>query len=236
MRKFSLLLSLLILISSASIAQNKLKLPNRAADHFMIQLNSDHWMGAPDSIKSHINGLSRGANVYLMLDKPFKGSPKLSIALGLGISTSNMFFKRMDVDIVSNTPTLPFNSLDSLNNFKKYKLSTTYLEIPLEFRFMSKPENPNKSFKFALGVKGGTLLKAQTKGKTLRDPAGNLLRNYTEKQSSKSYFNSTRISGTARIGYGIFTLNGSYAFTNLFKDGVAPVVNTLQVGLTISGL
>lgn len=236
MRKFSTLLSLLILISSASIAQNKVKLPNRAADHFMVQLNSDHWMGAPDSIKNHINGLSRGANVYLMLDKPFKGTPKLSIALGVGISTSNMFFKKMEVDVTSNTPTLPFTSLDSTNSFKKYKLSTTYVEIPLEFRFMSKPYNPNKSMKFALGVKGGTLLKAQTKGKTLRNSSGEILRNYTEKLSSKSYFNSTRISGTARIGYGIFTLNGSYSFTNLFKDGVAPDINTLQVGLTISGL
>ncbi len=236
MRKFSLLLSLLTIISSASFAQNKVKLPNRAADHFMIQLNTDHWLGAPDSIKSHIKGLSRGANIYLMLDKPFKGSPKLSVALGVGVSTSNMYFKKMDVGITSSSPTLPFTNLDSTNSFKKYKLTTTYVEIPLEFRFMGKPQTPNKSFKFAIGVKGGTLLKAQTKGKGLRNSSGDLLRNFTEKQSSKSFFNSTRISGTARIGYGIFSLNGSYAFTNLFKDGVAPQVNTLQIGLTISGL
>lgn len=236
MRKFSLLLSLIIFASSASFAQNKIKLPNRAADHFMLQLNSDHWIGAPDSISGHMKGLSRGANIYIMLDKPFKGTPKLSVALGVGISTSNMYFKRMDVGITSNSPTLPFTNLDSANNFKKYKLATTYLEIPLEFRFMSKPETPNKSIKVALGVKGGTLLKAQTKGKALRNSAGDLIRNYTEKESSKSFFNSTRISGTARIGYGIFTLSGSYAFTNLFKDAVAPEINTLQVGLTISGL
>ena len=236
MRKISLLFSLLVLISSASIAQNKLKLPNRAADHFMIQLNSDNWLGAPDSISSHIKGLSRGANFYFMLDKPFKGTPKLSVGLGIGVSTSNMFFKRMDVDIISSAATLPFNNLDSAGHFKKYKLSTAYLEIPLELRFMSKPGNPNKSVKVAIGVKGGTLLKAQTKGKDLRNAAGDLVRSYTEKQSSKSFFNSTRISGTARFGYGIFSLNAAYSFTNLFKDGVAPDINTLQVGLTISGL
>lgn len=237
MRK--IVFAFLLVASASSVMAQKKNMPNlgnRAADHVMIQLATDHWLGTPDSIDSHMKGLSRGANIYLMLDKPFKGNPKLSVGIGLGVSTSNMFFKRMEVDITSTGQTLPFVNLDTAAHFKKYKLATTYLEIPLELRFMNKPADPNHAVKVALGVKLGTMLKAQTKGKELRNGAGNTVNNYTEKQSTKTFFNSTRVSGTFRAGYGIFGLFGSYSFTNLFKDGVAAEINPLQVGLTISGL
>ena len=72
----------------------KIVINNRPNDHLLIQISSDHWTGMTDSIKSHQKGLSRGFNAYFMLDKPFKSSPKYSIGFGLGISTSNIFFKR----------------------------------------------------------------------------------------------------------------------------------------------
>lgn len=235
MRKLTLL-AICLIAASTSIAQKSTKKVNRAADHFMVQLSYDSWLGMPDSIKESQKGFSRGANVYIMLDKPFKNNSKFSIGFGLGVSTSSMVFKRMEVDITSNLPNLPFTSQAGQAYFKKYKLSTTHLELPLEFRFMKDPEMHKKSLKAAIGVKVGTLIKAQTKGKNWSDADGNTIGSYTEKQSSKSYFNSTRISATARVGYGIFSIHGSYALNNLFKDGVAPEINTLQIGLTFSGL
>lgn len=209
---------------------------HRAADHLMIQLSTDHWLNMPDSIKSGKGGFSRGANLYMMFDKQFKGVPKLSFAGGLGISSSNIYFKRMAVDIISTEPTLPFVNLNGKEYFKKYKLTTTFLEIPLELRYMDKPNEPNKALKVALGVKIGTLLKAQTKGKQLRDASGSTIKDYTEKQSSKSFFNTTRFSGTARVNYGVYGIFASYSFTSLFKDGVAAEIHPLQVGISISGL
>jgi hypothetical protein len=216
--------------------KKKFDLSQRPADHFMLQLALNSWQGAPDSINSHISGFQRSANVYIMLDKPFKGNPKMSIAGGLGIGTANIYFKKMTVDIASNKTMLPFRAVDTLDNFKKFKLSTAFLEVPLELRFTANPETPNKSIKAAVGVKLGTMLNAKTKGKTLRNAAGNVINGYTVKESSKGYFNTTRLAGTARVGYGIFTLFGSYSFTSVFKDGVAPDVKGMQFGLTISGL
>ena len=88
-----------------------------------------------------------------MLDKPFKSSPKYSIGFGVGVSSSNIFFKGKNIDLKAISPLLPFTSVDSTNHFKKYKLATGYLEVPFEFRYSSKPLEPNKSFKAALGVK-----------------------------------------------------------------------------------
>lgn len=213
-----------------------LKLPNRPGDHLMVQLSSDHWTGMPDSISSHQKGFSRGFNIYFMLDKPFRSSPKYSIGIGAGISTSNITFNKMNVDLKSTSPLLPFTPTDSTNHFKKYKLATGYLEVPLEFRFTSKPLSVNKSFKAALGIKVGTLINAHTKGKNLQDKNNNLLISYVEKENSKRYINGTRFMATARVGYGILSLFGTYQINNVLKDAMGPNMKLYQIGLTLSGL
>jgi len=234
----------LVVIAFASVtaatAQKKKKdygdVLTRAGDHIMLQLSSDHWMGAPDSINSHIKPLSRGGNIYIMLDKPFKGTPQLSAAFGIGVSTSSIYFKTMSVDVRSLTTALPFNNLDTSNHFKKYKLSTAFLEVPVELRFTFDPAKENKSIKLALGVKAGVLLNAHTKGKSPEDKNGNSINSYTEKENSKRFVNSSRFSATARIGYGHYSLFGSYQINSIFKTGTAADMKLLQVGLTLSGL
>jgi hypothetical protein len=209
---------------------------NRAGDHFMIQLANNTLTSLPDSISSHVKGLNRSANVYLMIDKPFKGDPRFSAAFGIGISTANIYFKNMLVDISSSSTKLPFTAVDSAIHYKRYKLAATYLEIPVELRFSKYPSTPNKTLKGAIGVKIGTLLNAHTKGKNLLNAAGGKLSDVTEKIAAKDYFNTTKLSVTGRIGYGNFSIFGSYALTSMFKDGVAPPSKLLQIGLTISGL
>ncbi len=133
-----------------------------------------------------------------MLNKPFKNSPKLSLGIGVGISTSNIYFKKMDVDLKAAPGLLPFIAVDSADHFKKYKVATTYLQIPLEFRFTSKPNSPNKSFKAAVGIKVGTLVNAHTKAKTLQNASGTTLNGYLEKENSKRFINSTDFMATAQ--------------------------------------
>jgi Outer membrane protein beta-barrel domain len=233
---FSFAFSQDTLTSIIPSANKKIKLSNRPGDHFMIQVSSDHWTAMPDSISSHQKGFSRGFNAYFMLDKPFRTSPKFSIGIGLGVSTSNIFFKRENIDLKTASPLLPFTAVDSTNHFKKYKLATGFVEIPLEFRYTSKPLEPNKSFKAAIGVKIGALVNAHIKGKTLQDKNNNTITSYTLKENNKRLINGTRFMATGRIGFGIFSLFGSYQLNNVLKDGAGPAMQLYQVGLTLSGL
>ena len=241
MRKLLALVVVLFIVTS-SFAQTDTTVPviektKKAGDHFMIQLAHNIWSGAPDSITNRLKGLNRSANVYLMLNRPFRSNDKLAIGIGVGIGTSNMYFEKTNIDIAGTTSTLAFINADSINHFKKYKLSTAYLEVPLELRFSSRPDAPNKSIKAALGIKAGTLLNAHTKGKTLQNSAdATINNNLVSKVGSKTYFNTTRIAATARVGYGIFSFFGTYGLTPVFKDGVTADIKNIQVGLTISGL
>lgn len=226
----------LLAMAQTTSSTPKFDLANRAGDHLMIQYGSDSWTGRPDSVRT--GGFSRHFNVYFMFDKPFKTSQKFSVAYGVGIGSSNIFFTNTKVDLKANAARLPFTNTDSTDHFKKYKVSSLFAEIPVELRYFSDPANPSKSWKAALGVKVGSLLKAYSKGKNLVNKNGTSLfgTNYIAKESNKKFFNGTMLALTGRIGYGLISLDAGYQFNSVLKDGVGPMMNKFSLGVTISGL
>ena len=203
-------------------------------DHFMIQIGHTSWTGKPDSIKT--KGWNRAFNFYVMLNFPFKTNPHWSVAIGPGISTENIYFDKMYVGIKDRTAALQFRDVSDTQHFKKYKLATAYLEAPVELRYRFNPDNDKRSVKIAVGAKVATLLNAHVKGKELRAASETTVNNYTQKENSKQFFNKTRLSVTARAGYGHFSLFASYGLTPIFREGTAPTMRPLTIGLTLSGL
>jgi len=238
MKKILPLLSLLIL-SSTVMAQDtkpqkqKIDLSNRPNDHFMVQFGLANWTGLPDTINKQ--GFSKSFNVYFMYDFPFKTNPRLSIGIGPGISTDHIVFNKTYIGLKETTTLLPFTNVSDTNHYKKNKLATVYLEAPVEFRYSSHPEN-GTGFKWAVGLKVGTLLNAHTRNTKYENKSGTAISTATMKESSKRYFNKSRIAATARIGVGHISVFGSYALTPLIRDGAGPVVKPYTIGLTISGL
>jgi len=214
---------------------SKVNIDNRTGDHFMMQFGINTWTQAPDSIA--IKGFSRTFNAHLMYDMPFKTDPRFSVALGVGVGVDGTYFDKVIVDITGRKANeLTFQDVSDTTHFKKYKVTNTYLEVPLELRFTSNPEKYNKSFKAALGAKVGTMVSAVAKGKTWQSSTGSTLNAYTDKEKSKRFFNSTRLAVTGRIGYGIFSVFAVYQINAFIKEGFGPDVRPLQVGIAISGL
>lgn len=214
----------------------KIDLSNRANDHFMIQYGFDGWVNTPDSIST--SGFSRHFNFYFMYDYPFKTNPRYSIGIGAGLGSSNIFFQNTNIDLKSTSALLPFTNVAKQNHFDKYKLTTLFLEAPVELRFAQNPVTPDKGFKAAIGLKIGTLLKSYTKGKNLVDSSSKTIygRNYIAKEVNKRFLNTTRLAVTGRVGYGNISLDGSYQFTGILRQGAGPAMNAWSIGLTLSGL
>ncbi|MGF7233025.1 outer membrane beta-barrel protein [Arachidicoccus sp.] len=206
-------------------------LSHRAGDHFMFQFGGVGWSGANSDFA--FKGFSREFNAAFMLDKPFKTNPHYSLGFGLGYSSSNAFFNKKNVDIASST-TLTVSTTSNI--FKKYKIVLTYAEIPLELRYSANMENPSKGFRFAVGLKGGLLLSAHSKGKDELNSSGTSLYGpaFIQKEYSKRFFNTTRIDGTMRVSYGLLSLYGTYQLTQLVKSGLGPVIHPYSIGLGIS--
>lgn len=241
MKKFLSLAACAFFVTSVTAQENpepKKKKPvvdmsNRANDHFLLQLGYTKWAGIPDSINT--SGLSKSFNVYFLFDYPFKTNPKLSMAFGPGIATDHILFGATYVGIKDNTSGILFTNQSDTTHFKKTKLATAYLEVPVEFRYSAEPLT-GKGLKLAIGVKVGTLLNAHTRNAKLEDKGNTTINDYVMKESSKKFFNKTRLSASGRIGYGHWSLYASYQLTPLFRDGLGPVVRPFSIGVTLSGL
>lgn len=213
---------------------SKVVLKNRAADHFMFQFGIDNWSGAPDSV--NIKGLSRSYNIYFMFDFVFKTDPRWSVGLGAGVGSSNIYFDKTNVDVKSRATALPFKDVSNEDHFKRSKLNLTHLEAPVELRFSTNPENMDKSWKLAIGAKVGTLMGAHTKYKNLQNKDGQAINPYTMKESSKNFFNGTKLAGSFRAGYGNISLFGQYQITTVLKEGAGAEMRPYSIGITLSGL
>ncbi|MBX3240671.1 MAG: outer membrane beta-barrel protein [Chitinophagaceae bacterium] len=235
-----LLISSLLMCSSLLFAQdtdsvtvtpkkNTDQLKRRAADHFMFQYGYHGWSGAPDSLRN--GGYTTTFNLSLLYDFRFKSSPKYSVAVGVGVGWDNMYFKNTTIDLRK----YPLSFANETNyQYKRYKLATSYLEVPLELRYALNPEKYNSTFKVALGVKVGTQINAYTRAKITRDPEG--YGGYTTRLRDKRNFNSTRLAGTLRVGYGPFSVFGTYHLNEFFREGAGPDVRPYSVGIAVSGL
>ena len=241
--KKNLLAAIIILIVSNLSAQNKpatnvqkkkIDLSGRSNDHLMLQLGYAGWNGKPDSINT--KGLSRSFNVYFLFDFPFKTNPRLSAAAGLGIASDHIFFDKTYIGIKDLASVLKFTNQADTTHFKKTKLATAWLEVPVELRYTANPMNSGKSFKAAIGIKVGTLLNAHSRYKDLQNKSGQTINSYVLKETSKSFFNTNHFVFSARAGYGHFTLFYSTQLGTLFKTGTAAEIKPYSIGLTISGL
>ena len=208
---------------------SKTDFSKRASDHFMFQVGYAGW-GNKEGLNTR--GLSKTFNAYFLLDFRFKTNPKFSVALGPGIGTDNIYFNKTAIDVANRSGTTFKN--DTITRYKKSKLATGYLELPLELRYSTKPANMNTGWKFALGMKIGTLLDGKVKSKIDLDATGR--GGYFVKTKDKRNFNGTRLAATARAGYGNISLFGSYTLTDFFKAGFGPEVRPFSIGLAISGL
>jgi hypothetical protein len=217
------------------LSVQQLALAGRSKDHFLLQVGIDNWSGKNDSVNT--TGLSRSFNMYIMFDFPFKTNPHLSVAIGAGVGSSNIYFKDTYIDIAGRQgDRLTFNDVSDTFHFKKYKLLTTYVEAPVELRYVMRPATPKKSLKLAIGGKAGLLIGAGTKGKTLLNGAGNTVNSLIQKEKSRRYLNSAKIAVMGRVGYGNLSLFGQYQINQFVKEGFGPDVRPYSIGLTLSGL
>jgi hypothetical protein len=210
-------------LEKGSTKKSNVEKPSR--DFLMLQLTYEGWV-KPDSIKT--TGIGRGLNGYFCYDFPIKKS-NFSFAAGIGIGTSNIYLKNQQIIVDSAGFTKPARFIAETKDYKKYKLTTAYLEAPFELRFFSNKENRNKGFKAAVGLRVGTLVGAHMKGKL----NGNKI---VEKVNTKYDLEPWRFAGTVRLGWGNFSVLGTYNLSNLYKENQGPELTPYSIGICITGL
>src|ERR1039457_7265220 len=93
---------------------------------------NDFWINMPSDVKSRL--INQGFTIMSTYNVPF-GKSNFSFAIGLGLTIHNMYG---NFYVNSRTDTTDFKKIPDIISYKKSKMTLTYLEIPVEFRFKSK--------------------------------------------------------------------------------------------------
>ncbi len=201
-------------------------------DRLVVEVGFDHWHQKEGKV-TDVKWFSRSYGLYFMYDILIKKS-RFSVAPGLGFGISNVFTSKGLVEDTTSTYFADFNTAYGVaeDDVKKHKLTTSFVDIPVELRFRAKPNSRNKSFKLAVGFKAGVLFDSHTKLKyeTEREkPRVIKTKNYVD-------LNRFRYGPTFRIGYGPFNVFGFYNLGELFKDEGPGGIHPFTVGISINGL
>jgi hypothetical protein len=217
--------------SSDDFVELKKKL-NKASDRLVLDFSYDMLLNTPSEVQT--KGFSRGFNVYFMYDVVL-GKSRFSVAPGLGLGMNN-YFHQNSIGYDTTGATV-FSPLADGVDFKKNKIGLTYFDIPLEFRYRSKPNAKNNSWKLAAGFKAGIILHSKWKYNGDEIRAGfDETRQVKFKEFNIDNLNRFRYGLTLRGGYGIWNAFVYYSLSDVFSEGNGPRMTPLSFGISINGL
>ena len=230
---------LFTLIIIGANAQDKLKRPDIPGE-LMVDIGFNVWSSMPGALERK-TWASKSISVSYLRRKVLSG--KLSFYYGVGIGMEKM---SLGDTVTLSSATFVDGSdasadLDSLTsvamttlpegNFSKNKLATTYLDIPIEFRFHPLGTQDGEGLFLGVGGIVGVRLNAHTKWKY--DLNGETR---TQKISGKFNLNSFRYGYQVRAGFrGIHIYYKRYVsnvFKDPFADGFNPVMTTVGINVT----
>jgi len=194
-------------------------------DQLVVDLTYETLLNNPSDID--FKWYNNGINVHFLYDMPIKTSP-FSAAIGLGISSQSYYSNgqlRAEYDSTLNREMMVWNKVDT--NYRNNKISTTYIEVPIEFRWRSKESPSGYRWKIALGAKFGYLLDTHDK----------ITFNNSNRDKYKTYIfpemNRYRVGTHIRVGYGKVNLTAFYSITPWINDGRGVEMNQLSIGVSI---
>lgn len=192
-----------------------------------IDVFNDIVMDAPADI--NFRTINQGANVYGMYTYPVKES-NFAFAIGLGLGMHNFYSDGLlndtsGVSFFSKIPDVAEDGSGAKIDYKKNKVSVTYIDIPAEIRFKTE-----KGFRIALGMKAGYLINAHTKYKGDDPEDGKSLK---IKESNLPNFQTWRFGPTVQIGYKWVCLTGFYSISKVFEENNGPQIYPVSIGLSL---
>jgi hypothetical protein len=225
-------LLLIVLTAGSASAQTPTKTKSRPniPGSFIVDFGLNGTQGSPDLWKTALIG-SRTVNLYYQYPLRF-GRSKFSFNPGIGFSFERFKWKNNTPVILSDAVEAEPNSqvekyefvLASTrfgpNNGKKITLNNSYLEVPIELRFDTKPEDISRSLNFAVGARGGWMFDSFMKVKYKDEGQKKKLKDHQE-----FGFTQLRYGVYTRLGVGGFNFFVFYNLTPLFQKDKGPATD-----------
>lgn len=170
---------------------------------------------------------SREFSMNMMIQGLDFARERFYFTTGLGLNYAGYHFKDRNINISTSNDTTEFYSV--LQTYNKYKLRSTYLQVPVMFgvRF----GNVKKDYGLQFGVIGGLKMGSIIKEKYVFDG-----KNIKNKIKDDFNLNPFKATATVRLRFNFFSIYANYALTPLFEKNKAPELYPFSVGLTFGSI
>ncbi|WP_088340429.1 porin family protein [Robiginitalea sediminis] len=221
---------LLLMLPLGLIGQEDLKAEPSASDarewyledQFYLGLTYNLLLNAPDDIAS--NNLSYGVFTGFIKDIPINRQGTWAIGVGLGYGVNSYY---SNLRAIQTADGIQYLNADLGGSFKRNKLETHLIEVPLELRWRNSTPEEYRFWRIYTGVKFGYIVGTRSK--------------FVTSDFTDSFFNpdteNFQYGLTLSIGFNTFNLHAYYGLNSLFEDGVAdPQGAPLEVAALRLGL
>lgn len=218
---------------------------------FTLELGVNRMTEQADKLKHGLWG-SRTLNVYYQYDMQIAKS-KFSFHPGIGFGMER--FKLLSASLGKTNPTLTYDAngntifvpsanyiydgdtlgqidLSGSYRTKKSMLAMNFIDIPVELRFSTNPDDPARSFKIGVGGRVGYLINAHTKIRYRED--GEIKKLKDQQDFNLSRF---RYGVFMKVYIGNFNFFGYYNLNPLFESNKGPAQTKAQIytiGISLS--
>lgn len=150
---------------------------------------------------------------------------KVRFITGLGFRFNRYAFKNSTYSLTQNEDGV-FGVNDSLRDYYKNYLNTSYVTVPVYFSLVP-GKNPENSFHLSLGVVGSARIGSRLKQRFVLDGK-------KEKEITRETFhlNPFMLDYSVRFGYGDFTAFANYSATQLFEKDKGPEYYPFSFGVS----
>ncbi len=177
-------------------------------DQFYVGITYNFLLDKPTNVTQ--SNLSYGLHGGFIKDIPVSPSGRTAFGIGLGYAV-NSYYTNLYASESGNE--IEYIILEERSDYKRNKIETHVLEMPLEFRWRNSTATDYKFWRIYTGIKLGYVFGGRSK--------------LVSKEEKISFSNTDvrdfQYGVTLNFGYNTFNIHAYYALSTLFNDGIGVV-------------
>lgn len=172
-------------------------------DQFYFGITYNFLENTPEGLSQQ--NFSYGLHLGVIKDIPLNKSGTKALGLGLGVALDTYYTNLIGMNSASG---ITYSLSDDVEGFKRSKIETHLIEVPLEFRWRNSTANEYRFWRLYAGVKAAYVIGARSKAVIGGDKTG----------FSNSDVQRLQYGPTITFGYNTFNIHLYYAVNDLFED------------------
>lgn len=182
-------------------------------DQFYLAVTYNFLGNTPEGVSQQ--NLSYGLQLGAIRDIPLNTSGTRALGIGLGVALDTYYTNLLGTEEASGTV---YRVSDGVAGFKRSKIETHLIELPLEFRWRNSTSEEYRFWRLYAGIKAAYVLGARSKS-----VIGTIKNGFSNKDIRRFQYGPT-----VNFGYNTFNIHLYYALNDLFED--TATLNGQQIG------